>query len=99
MQVQTEPVANFRASTTAGKPPLTVQFQDKSAGTYEKCTWDFGDGAPAEEGESPTHTYRHVGRFTVTMTASGAAGSDTIVKKDLVVVEPYLSYVPGVLAQ
>ena len=33
------------------------------------------------------------------MTASGAAGSDTIVKKDLVVVEPYLSYVPGVLAQ
>jgi PKD repeat protein len=94
-----EPVADFSALTRRGKPPLTVKFQDESAGTYDECTWDFGDGSRKGKGASPTHTYKRVGRYTVTMTASGSAGSDTVKKVDFVVVDPYLSFIPGVIAR
>jgi PKD repeat protein len=99
VHVQTEPVANFSASPTVGHPPLLVKFADQSTGLHDKCTWDFGDGKPKVEGESASHVYKKVGSYTVTMTASGTAGSDTMVRKNLVVVEPYVSYIPGVLAR
>lgn len=57
--------------------PVTVDFDANVQGdtplTYE---WDFGDGSTGS-GEEVSHTYSEPGTYTVTLTASNEAGSDT----------------------
>ena len=98
------PTANFTASATSGPAPLTVNFSDTSAGSVTGWSWDFGDGATSTL-QNPTHVYATVGSYTVTLTASGPAGSDGEVKTGYVTVTApqtyYLSFnaattVPGV---
>jgi len=38
--------------------------------------WDFGDGSTSTE-QNPVHTYESEGSFTVKLTATNSAGSDT----------------------
>ncbi|WP_250556511.1 PKD domain-containing protein [Pseudonocardia lacus] len=67
------PTATF---TTAPGPagPLSVQFTDTSTGTPTSWAWDFGDGTTSTE-QNPSHTYAAAGEFTVTLTATNAAGA------------------------
>lgn len=57
--------------------PVEVDFDANVEGdepiTY---SWDFGDGTTGS-GEEVSHTYTNPGTYTVTLTASNAAGSDT----------------------
>jgi hypothetical protein len=53
---------------------LTIRFQNQSVGA-ETTLWDFGDGQTSTQ-TSPTHVYRKNGRFTVTLTITGASGTD-----------------------
>lgn len=53
---------------------LRVLFTDKSEGSPESWTWDFGDGA-SSTAQSPEHTYAQPGTFNVTLTARNKAGS------------------------
>lgn len=70
------PVADFSASTVEGSAPLAVTFTDLSTGTVTSWSWDFGDGTASTE-KNPTHTYSADGYYTVSLTVTNAAGSNT----------------------
>ena len=67
------PVANFTASTTTGKVPLSVTFTDTSTNTPTTWSWTFGDGGTSTA-RNPSHTYTAGGSFTVALTAANAGG-------------------------
>jgi predicted extracellular nuclease len=67
------------SNTTTGPGPLQ----------YE---WDFGDGSAQATTAAPDHTYQRIGTYTVTLTASNAAGSDTF--QGTVHVLPRRAYLP-----
>jgi beta propeller repeat protein len=77
------PVANFSAIPISGKAPLSVFFSDKSTGTPKKWKWDFGDGTTSTK-QNPTHKYSKVGVYTVKLTVTNAAGSNTATKTDYI---------------
>ncbi len=79
------PVASFTGSPTSGTAPLTVTFTDASSGNPTSWSWSFGDGGTASA-QNPSHTYAAPGRYTVSLTATNASGSDTETKTDYVVV-------------
>lgn len=70
------PVANFTGTPTSGVAPLTVAFTDQSSALPTGWAWDFGDGGTST-GQHPSYTYTQPGTYTVTLTASNSAGSDT----------------------
>jgi len=69
------PAANFTANVTAGPAPLTVQFTDLSTGNPTAWLWGFGDGSTSTE-QHPIHTYTAAGTYTVSLTVTGAGGSN-----------------------
>ncbi|WP_317065036.1 PKD domain-containing protein [Methanoculleus caldifontis] len=79
------PTANFTANVTAGLAPLAVQFNDNSTGSPTTWNWTFGDGSFSEE-QNPVHTYASAGTYTVNLTASNAAGTDTLSRAGYVAV-------------
>jgi|GEM_PF-5216331 PKD repeat protein len=70
------PVANFTATPTSGRAPLTVQFTDTSTGSIATRIWDFGDGV-STMGQSVSHTYQKPGKYTATLILTGFTGSDS----------------------
>jgi YVTN family beta-propeller protein len=70
------PVANFSASPTTGKVPLTVKFRDKSTGLPTSWFWNFGDKSTSTA-RNPVHKYSKAGKYTVILTVKNVAGSDT----------------------
>jgi hypothetical protein len=95
--VYVPPTAGFSGAPTRGIAPLTVAFANRTSGDYTTSLWEFGDGLAATA-DSPTHTYRTAGVYTVTLTASGPGGSDTETKRAYVTAlkGPYL-YLPLVV--
>ena len=83
----TPPVANFTASITNGKAPLTVPFTDTSTGSPTAWFWTFGDGNTSTE-QNPTHIYTFPGNHTVTLSIGG--NSSTLTKPDYIKVTPVL---------
>ena len=81
------PTANFEGTPTSGYVPLTVQFTDLSSGQINTWSWDFGDGETSTE-QNPEHTYNNTGTYTVSLTVSGDAGSDTYTINDYIEVIP-----------
>ncbi|MDO8311892.1 MAG: PKD domain-containing protein, partial [Sideroxyarcus sp.] len=77
------PIANFTANQTTGGIPLIVQFTDTSLGIIASRLWDFGDGTTSTE-TNPTHTYAVVGKYTVSLTVTNAAGADSETKDNYI---------------
>src|SRR5690606_3968333 len=50
-------IANFTADPLSGVVPLEVMFSNHSAGAYDTCLWDFGDGNSSDSCLDPVHTY------------------------------------------
>jgi PKD repeat protein len=73
------PVADFAASTRSGTAPLSVAFENRSAGEISSVRWDFGDGKSSTE-LAPTHVYTEPGVYDVALTVTGPYGSDTASK-------------------
>ena len=81
------PVADFTADVTTGSAPLTVIFEDQSTNTPTSWAWDFeNDGTVDSTIQNPSHTYDTPGSYTVSLTATNAAGSDGEVKTDYITV-------------
>ncbi len=82
----TAPVASFIADKTAGAAPLTVAFDSSaSTGTFSSYAWTFGDGGTSSAA-NPSHTYSATGTYTVALTLSGSAGSNTQTRTGYIVV-------------
>lgn len=76
--VTAPPVADFTA-TVATSNSLAVNFLDQSKGSPTGWLWNFGDCAQqpvcTSTAQNPSHIYPAPGIYTVTLTASNAAGS------------------------
>jgi PKD repeat protein len=77
------PGADFSGLPTAGTAPLAVQFADRSSGHPATWLWSFGDGMTSSE-QNPNHEYTAAGLYTVSLTVSNTAGSDTETKTNFV---------------
>ncbi len=82
------PVAQFTASTTFGKPPLTVRFTDKSLSTGTTTyAWDINnDGIVDYTIKNPLHTYPAAGSYTVKLTVTNISGSNSVTKSDYITI-------------
>ena len=82
----TPPVADFTGTPTSGPASLSVAFTDTSTGTPTSWDWDFGDGSTHDTTQNPTHVYTVAGTYTVTLTATKGATSDTEIKTNYIAV-------------
>ncbi|RXA17603.1 PKD domain-containing protein [Methanosarcina sp. MSH10X1] len=73
-----KPAASFTADVTSGKVPLEVRFADTgTGGAPASWYWNFGDGTHSTDAKTATHTFTSPGTYTVTLTVTNDAGSDT----------------------
>jgi PKD repeat protein len=77
------PVAAFTASPTSGVVLLTVAFTNLSTGATN-YSWDFGDGNTSTE-TNPVDIYTNVGTYSVTLTAVGPGGTNTLTLTNYIV--------------
>ena len=75
LKYKEKPVAEFSASPTSGKAPLTVSFTDMSTGNPTSWKWNFGDGTYSTK-QNPVYTYSKEGTYTVSLKVKNADGSD-----------------------
>lgn len=72
------PTATFTLSATSGCAPLTVQFTNASTGNPTSFNWTFPGGTPGTStAQNPTVVYNAAGTYSVQLTVSNAAGSNT----------------------
>ena len=87
-------VAEFSGTPLTGESPRPVQFTDLSLGEPDTWLWDFGDGTPTSAAQNPRHIYRTAGTFTVSLTVTGPAGTDTMTKTDYITITEKPVHVP-----
>ena len=84
------PFAAFTSDTQSGTVPLTVRFTDQSTGTAPlSYAWDFNnDGTADSILQNPSYTYNTAGTYTVNLTVTNGAGSDSERKTNYIFVTP-----------
>ena len=80
-----EPVANFDFSYNDNMAPALVSFSNYSTDA-EEYTWNFGDGNTSTS-HSPTHTYEEGGTYSISLTAKGRGGENTM-SKSISIIQP-----------
>ena len=82
-----EIIAEFNATPTSGKAPLTIQFICNSIGNITNMQWDFDDDGTIDSTEqNPSYTYQNAGMYAVCLKVTGSGGSDTELKADCIAV-------------
>ncbi len=79
------PEANFTASPTTITEGQSVQFTDQSKNNPTSWSWSFGDDSTGTL-QSPSHIYATAGTYTVILTVTNSAGSDTETKTGYITV-------------
>ena len=79
------PVANFVGTPTNGTAPLYVQYSDESTNSPTSWSWSLGDSSTSSA-QSPSHTYNTPGTYTVSLTATNTAGSNTLTRTNYITV-------------
>jgi PKD repeat protein len=71
----TQPTAQFSATSLNTTMPLTIRCIDESSSSdgVTAWTWDFGDGTQSHD-QHPTHTYRSPNIYRITLTITEADG-------------------------
>jgi PKD repeat protein len=81
------PVADFTASSTSIYEGQSVDFTDTSTNGPTSWDWTFAGGTPGSStAQNPTVTYNTAGTYTVSLTATNVAGSDTETKNNYITV-------------
>jgi len=81
------PDAEFLSDKSWGTPPATFQFTDYTSGGPTSWSWTFGDGLTSTV-QHPSHTYTASNVYTVALTATNSAGSNTETKTNYITVKP-----------
>jgi PKD repeat protein len=92
----TRPTADFTASPTYGRAPLTVYFTNNSTGYDQPLfyEWDFdGNGWPDSYEQNPIFDFDNEGLYTVRLTVMDSDGS-TDIKADYITVEDVYTVSP-----
>ncbi len=83
------PVAMFTAYPTTYCVNDTVQFTDTSSNQPTSWSWTFAGGNPATStAQNPVVVYTTPGTYSVSLTATNSAGSNTANKTSYIVVNP-----------
>ncbi len=80
----TPPVASFTAGPASGIAPLSVSFTNLSSGATN-YSWVFGDGNTSTL-TNPANIYTNPGTYSVTLTAVGPGGTNTLTLANYIVV-------------
>ncbi len=99
----TAPTASFSASPSAPFPGGSVTFDasGSTGGSGPAITdyqWNFGDGTPVEDagaGTAVQHTYESRGVYTVTLTVTNGAASDSTTQTVTVDDPPTAAFTPS----
>jgi hypothetical protein len=84
------PVADFSGTPLSGTAPLSVAFTDSSTNTPTSWLWEKNDGSgwvaftSGSTSQNPTESFT-AGTWSVRLTATNAAGSDTKTRTNYVV--------------
>ncbi len=85
--IVTDPTANFTATPTSGCAPLTVQFNNSSTPNATSFLWRFSGGTPDSSIlKNPIVVYSTPGIYSVILIAINAAGRDTFIRANYIVV-------------
>ena len=85
--VPVAPVADFSADATYIITGGSVNFQDLSLNSPTSWSWSFPGGTPSSStAQNPTVVYNTAGTYSVTITVSNSAGSDTKTMTDYITV-------------
>ncbi len=79
------PIADFTTSTSEITEGESVQFTDQSTNEPTEWSWSFGDGGTSSE-QNPSHIYATAGLYSVTLSVTNSADSDTEIKTDYITV-------------
>jgi PKD repeat protein len=88
------PVADFTGTPTSGNASLSVAFTDASTNSPTSWAWNFGDGGTSTA-QNPTHSYTASGVYTVQLTATNGAGSNTKTRTAYITVTETIAYASG----
>ncbi|MDD5023663.1 MAG: PKD domain-containing protein [Methanoregula sp.] len=81
------PIASFTASVTNGTVPMFVRFTDTSTNSPTSWVWDFNnDGTVDATTQNASYTYTTADTYTVNLTVTNTAGSNSMLKTDYVTV-------------
>ncbi len=78
-----KPIADFVINKKSGKTPLSITCEDRSSGTIESWSWNFGDGSNSIE-QNPVHSYIKPGTYTISLTVKGPYGVSTKKLRDAI---------------
>jgi PKD repeat protein len=83
------PIANFGFSQPSFCEGTTIQFNDLSYFGPNNWQWEFEGGTPAfSTDQSPTITFSTAGKYSVKLKVSNSIGLDSIIKEQLIVINP-----------
>ncbi len=71
-----EPVASFQPTTANTCIGNSITFNDFSSNIPTTWAWTFGDGTNSSQ-QNPLHTYTTAGTFTVQLTVTNSAGTNS----------------------
>jgi PKD repeat protein len=76
------PVLSFVGGPTTGTAPLRVTFMNLTTGATN-FSWAFGDGTVSADA-NPVNTYSNGGKYSVTLTAVGAGGTNSLTRTNYI---------------
>ena len=74
--IDLSPKVNFSSSKTLVSPYEKITFTDESTNSPTSYYWNFGDNT-SSTGQNPSHVYRRVGNYTVSLKVTNNYGSKT----------------------
>ena len=85
------PIAAFTGTPTSGYAPLTVQFTDQSANGPTSWKWEYEKYGTStwiqfSTAQNPSYTFTATGYYCIRLTATNAAGSNTLTKTSYITV-------------
>lgn len=83
------PTAGFTVNQTNGCAPLTIQFTSTSSSNTTSFNWQFSGATPnSSTTQNPTVVYSNSGSYSVTLTVSNSAGSNSATQTNYITVSP-----------